>query len=155
MRFENDPFSVWTPKTETFENASHSFVERLLNTMALWHSNSRLVPSWQLLTKGIVLKKWLKTPFCWSNVNAYRFHSVFIWKRSNVNGQRFHQQKRIETKTEQCERMHTKIWRFEINRYIRTYLLLINNTKNSSKWVMPMRSRHFIGSKPTELKGCC
>ena len=24
-RFENDPFSGWTPKTETFEKASHSF----------------------------------------------------------------------------------------------------------------------------------
>ena len=31
------------------------------------------------------------------------FHSVFIWKRSNV-GHGFHPQKRIETKTEQCER---------------------------------------------------
>ena len=34
MRFENDPFSVGTPKTETLENASNSFVERLLTTMA-------------------------------------------------------------------------------------------------------------------------
>ena len=33
-KFENDPFSVGTPKTETFENASHSFVNRLLITMA-------------------------------------------------------------------------------------------------------------------------
>ena len=37
-------------------------------------------------------------------MNAYRFHSVFIWKSSNVNGQRFHLQKRIEMETEQCER---------------------------------------------------
>ena len=34
MRFENDPFSVRTPKTETFGNAAHSFVNRLLITMA-------------------------------------------------------------------------------------------------------------------------
>ena len=72
--------------------------------MALWHSNSRLAPSGQLITKGIVLKKGLSTPFCWSEANAYRFRSVFIWKRSNLNGQRFHEQNRIETKTEQCER---------------------------------------------------
>ena len=93
-----------TPKTETFGNASHSFVERLLNAMALWDSNWRLAPSWQLLRKGIILKKGLTTPFCWSNVNAYRCHSVFIGKRTNVNGQRFHQRKWIETKTEQSER---------------------------------------------------
>ena len=36
-------------------------------------------------------EKGLTTPFCWSNVNAYRFHSEFI-------------RKRIETKTEQSER---------------------------------------------------
>ena len=66
--------------------------------------NSRLAPTWQQLTNGIVLKTGLITPFCWSSVNAYRFHSVFIRKWSNVNGQRFHQQKPIETKTEQCER---------------------------------------------------
>ena len=34
MCFKNDPFSVLTPKTETFENAQHSFVDRLLITMA-------------------------------------------------------------------------------------------------------------------------
>ena len=48
-----------------------------------WHSNSRLAPSWQLLTKGIILKKGLTTPFYWSSVNAYRFHRVFIWKRNH------------------------------------------------------------------------
>ena len=67
-----------------------------------WHSNSRLAPSRQLLKNW--LEKGLTTPFCWSSVNAYRFHSVFIWRRSNVNGLRFHQQKRMETKTEHCER---------------------------------------------------
>ena len=35
MRLENDPFSMLTPKTETHEDAPHSFVRRLLNTMAL------------------------------------------------------------------------------------------------------------------------
>ena len=38
------------------------------------------------------------------NAYAYHFHGVFILKWSKMNGQRFHQQKRIETKTEQCER---------------------------------------------------
>ena len=57
VRFEIDPFSVWTPKAETSENASHSIVERLSNAMVFWHSNSRLAPSCQLITKVIVLKK--------------------------------------------------------------------------------------------------
>ena len=95
---------MWTPIVfiaYSFENAPNSFVERLLITMAFY---SRLATVWQLLTKGIVLKKGLTTPFCSSNVNAYRIHSVFIGKRSNVKGQRFRQQTRIETKTKQCER---------------------------------------------------
>ena len=33
VRFENKSFSVLTPKTETFESASHSFVNMLLITM--------------------------------------------------------------------------------------------------------------------------
>ena len=69
-----------------------------------WHSHSRLAPSWQQLTKGIVLKQGLTTPFCWSSVDSYRFHSLFIWKWSNVNGQRLHQQMWIDTKTELFER---------------------------------------------------
>ena len=103
MRFENDPLSVWTPKTETFENASNSFVERLLITMAF---KLAIGACWHLLTQGIALKQGLTTPFVWNSVNPYRFHSVFICKRSNVNGQRFHQRKRIETETEQCQHSH-------------------------------------------------
>ena len=38
--------------------------------------------------------------------DAYRFNSVFISKRNNVNGQFFHLQKRKEMITDQCERVN-------------------------------------------------
>ena len=70
---------------ETLESGSHSFVNRLLITMALKVVIGTFLTA---INKGFVLKKGLTTPFCWIN----------------VNGQRFYKQKRIETKTEQCER---------------------------------------------------
>ena len=69
MRFENDPFSARMPKTETFENASN----RLLITMAFKVAIGAFLTA---IHKGFVLKRGLKTPFRWSNVNAYRFHIV-------------------------------------------------------------------------------
>ena len=88
MRFENNPFSIWTPKTETFENAAPSFVEGLFITMAFKLAIGTFSTA---SNKGIVLKNGLRTPFCWSNVNGYRFHGVFIWKRSNgANAVRWH-----------------------------------------------------------------
>ena len=54
--------------------------------------------------KRLYFDKWLAIPYYWSNVNAHRSQSAFIWKRSNVSGQRFHQQKRVEAKREQFRR---------------------------------------------------
>ena len=80
---------------------THSFVKRLFITMTFKLAIGAFHTA---ANKGIVLKKGLPSPFCWSNVHAYHFHSLLIWKGSNMNGQRFHKQKRIETKVEQWER---------------------------------------------------
>ena len=54
----------------TFENASHSFVERLFITMAFKLTIGAFLT---VANKSIVSKKGLTTPFCWSSVNTYRF----------------------------------------------------------------------------------
>ena len=114
-------FSKTLPKTHKFETSAFwkrsVFIMSTKNggiwkcfTFLCWKAidyNGIQTLDWLLLTatdKGIVLKGGFKAPFCWSSVFAYRFHGVFIWKRSNVKGQRVHQQKQIETKTGQCER---------------------------------------------------
>ena len=103
-KFENDAFSKRSVFSVNAKNGDiwKRFAFLCIGCWLQWPTNSRLAPFWQLLTKGFVFKRGLTTSFCWSSVNVYRIHSVFIWKRSNVNGQRFHQQKRIEMKTEQC-----------------------------------------------------
>ena len=58
MHFENDPFSVCTPKTETFEKVVHSFGNRLLITMAF---NVAIGTVLTVINKGFVLKRGLNS----------------------------------------------------------------------------------------------
>ena len=60
LRFEHDPFSLWTPRTETFENGSHSFAERLFITMAFKLATRAFLTT---ANKGVFMKKGLATPF--------------------------------------------------------------------------------------------
>ena len=73
-RFENDLFSVSTQKRRRLKTL-HIPLLIVFITMAF---KSRLAPIWQQLTKGFVLKRRLTIPFCWSNVDANRYHRVFI-----------------------------------------------------------------------------
>ena len=85
--FEDDPFSVRTPKRRHLKTILIPLLTYALDYNGIQSYDLRLLTA---INKRLCFARGLATPFYWINVNAYRFHSVSIRKRSNVNGQRFH-----------------------------------------------------------------
>ena len=86
---------------ETFENASHSFVNMLLITMIFKVTIGALLIA---INKTLCFEKGVNNTVLLEQCERVSFSWLIYLKQSNVNGQRFHQQKRIEMKTELSER---------------------------------------------------